>query len=230
MGGTSGFIAKLKVIWLIIMGVAVLSALVFALGIGSYYLFAITVVDIPPQQAQVPFKDVFKDVLQTVLVIATIVISAFGFGIYRLLSRQIEGKVAETNEKNLNIAFARLKVDASLTYWNLYRLAQGRRNPVKRSFLEMAIAETKDAYKTVIEKLDDREVRVERILINVNNNWAFFIYEQDCRFGPVPAADKVIALERLRYIEERKAKYSEMTVDVLDTIEKVAGRFRPATP
>lgn len=225
-----GLYTKLEVVWRIIIGITILSALVFALGIGCYWLFTLVVIDIPPAQGQIPFKDVFKDVLQLVLAIAAIAIAAFGFGIYKLISRQIEGKVAETNEKNLNIAFARLKIDNGLLYWNLYQLSSGRPNPVRLEYLGKAIGETKEAYERAITTLDDRELRVERIMMSVKNNWAFYIYVQDSNFGPVASADKEIALECLRYIKARKTEFSDITVETLDTIKKVADRFEPATP
>ena len=234
MGGTVGLYTKLEVVWRTLIGITILSALVFALGIGCYWLFTIVVIDIPPAQGQVLFKDLFKDVLQTVLAIAAIGIAAFGaafgFGIYKLLSRQIEEKVVQTNEKNLNITFARLKIDTGLLYWNLYRLSQGQQKLGRLGFLEKAIEETKEAYERAITTLDDRELRVERIMMSVKNNWAFYIYEQDSNFGPVASADKEIALECLRYINARKTKFSDITVQTLDTIEKVAGQFEPATP
>jgi len=205
-----------------VLGIVLPLALAFTLGVACFVLFTRVLVDIPTAQGPIPFKDV----LLTVLAIAAIAISIFGAGVYRLLSQRIETNVSQVADKNLNVTFARLKIDNGFLYWTLYGLSYHVPLADRRHYLDRAIEETKEAYERVITTLDDKELRVEKAMISIRNNWAYFIYEKDSTFGSVSAAEKETARDCVAYITPRKTKYPDLpTAEILDTIQKVTSRF-----
>ena len=117
-------------VWRLLLDVALPAALSYGLGMGCYLLFT----QVLSQSAPSGTTDQFKDVFQTVLAISAIAITAFGVGVYRLLSQEIEEKVARNTERNVWRANTRQKIDTGLLYWDLYQLSSGRPNPVRRDW------------------------------------------------------------------------------------------------
>lgn len=93
----------------------------------------------------------FKDVLQTVLAFAGLFITVFGYGAYRVLSAQIEGRIRRNTERQLNIASAVSKTDQGYSYWRQYVQSKDK------EVLNWAIETTTAAYVRHAAQLTERE-------------------------------------------------------------------------
>lgn len=171
----------------------------------------------------------FKDVLQMVLAVAGLAIAVFGAGAYRLLSQQIEEKVASSSEKRLRIANAIHKIDFGLVYWDFFRRSAYLAKPDRLAYLDRAVEWTRQAYEGEVAGLGDQEREVERLMLQIRNNWAYYIYEKDLWGGPggVSEGEKRTALSFVGYVEERRVRHPDLAFDLLDTIDRVRARFRP---
>ena len=208
-------------VWWSVLNIALPSSIVFGLGAGSYLLFTRVLLDNPPATS----NDSYKDVLQTVLAIAAIAVAAFGLGAYRLLSQQIEEKVARNAERRLIIANAIHKIDLGLLFWHFSKRSTD--NADRLAYLEEAIAITRDAYDNEVAGVSDEDREMGKLVIQIRNNWAYYIYERDIATSPqgVGQEERKRALAFADYLDARKAAYSDMTGDLLDTVDKVRGRF-----
>ena len=192
---------------------------------GCYALYGLTLSEIPSDQREAPFKDV----LLTVLAIAAIGIAAFGVGAYKLLSASIESKVKAETDKSLWLAVVVQTVDSGFLYWSLYEMSAGKPLPVRRHFLAWAIYETRRAHDYIRAHLSVKDHLVLKQFIMVRNNWAYFIYEKDRELDKASPDERAIVLACLKDLEQYKTDFPDMTPNIIDTIEKVAGHFRPTT-
>lgn len=216
--------------WRLLFGIVFPLALAAVAIAGCYALYGWVVSEIPTGQREVPFKDV----LTTVLAIAALGITAFGAGAYLLLSAKIEANVRTNTDKNLWLSRSQESVDIGFVYWNFYQMCAGAPMPTRSHYLQLAILDTKQAYRWLQDHMDVKERQAERMLTIAQNNWAFYIYEQDLyeqdlALTKVGQADKETALKCVEYLEQRTTKFPELTEELVDTIQEVAGRFRPAT-
>lgn len=220
---------RLGWLWRLVLGTVLPMGLVFGLGAGCYLLFSEVLVDSPIWRAgaTVPDGDIFKDVLQTVLVLAAIGIAVFGVGVYTILTLQVGRQVASNTERALRVAVAKQKIDSGLLYWHLSRLSDGTSEQLEH--LRAAIKDTADAYVHQLTRLNEREWEVERLIVNCKNNWASFICSLD-GLERVSDADRQAALDHVDYIARRQAQFPEDAVQIHDTVTTVRGRFRPGRP
>ena len=209
-------------VWRLLLDVALPAALLYGLGMGCYLLFT----QVLSQSAPSGTTDQFKDVFQTVLAISAIAITAFGAGVYRLLSLAIEGKVTRSTDQRLRIANIMHKVDSGLLYWRLFTHSADRPTSERLEYLDEAIDETRLAYEQEATRLDENDPEVERRVLNIRNNWAWYLYEKDVKLGGITPSERETALLCLDYIEKRKAKYSDYITECLDTINEAGGHFR----
>ena len=216
--------SKIGWFWRQAIGLMLLLGVAFIIAMACYAAYAGVTGAFPVEQREPPFYEI----LSLVLALAAIGITAFGVGAYRLLSATIERKVNERAEVNLKLANSIQRIDTGWLYWHLYQLSDRKRLDDRRIYLEQAITETIHAFKLLSGLPSSALAANEKLLIMSRNNWAYFIYEKDLLVG-VSDADKRIALECLEYIESRISQAPEFSEELTDTIEKVAGRFRPAT-
>ena len=211
--------------WRTVKGVVVPSFSVFLLGLASYWLFTRVLSDVPPGSSS---TSDFKDALQTILALAAIAMGAFGLGVYKLLSQQVEERVARSTERRLRIANAIHKIDLGLVYWNFYLRSTALAKPDRVSYLDEAIKVTKEVYGMELAgmSLEDREV--ETLLLQMRNNWVYYIYEKDVASCPegVEESEKQMALLFADFIDERKVNYTNFLDDFNETISKVRSRFQ----
>ena len=152
--------------WYLLSGVAVPSALLFAVTAGCYLLFTRVLLGDQPESTD----GAFKDVLQTVLAIAAIVVGAFGLGVYRLFPQQVEKKVARNTEKRLRIANATNMINQGFVYWHLFLRFAGLERDERLAYIDGAIEVTRKAYEQEIADLGDSEREVRRLLLQIRNN------------------------------------------------------------
>ena len=200
-------------------------AIAFGIAMGCYALYSLVMGAFPADQREAPFTDV----LLTVLAIAGIGIAAFGAGAYKLLSVSIEAKVKTDTDKSRWLSIVVQAVDSGFLYWDLYKMSAGKPLPVRRHFLAQAIYQTSLAHGYVRAHLSLNDHSVLEQSIIIKNNWAYFIYEKDRELSKVGPDERAIALDCVEYLERYKTDFPEITLDIIDTIEKVAGHFRPAT-
>ena len=212
-------------VWKQLIQVVVPIAIAFGIAMGCYALYSLVMGEFPADQHETPFTDV----LLTVLAIAGIGIAAFGAGAYKLLSASIESKVRAETDKSLWLSIVVQTVDSGFLYWSLYQLSVGKPLPVRRHFLAWAIYETRKAQGYIRAHLSLNDPSVLRQSIMVRNNWAYFIYEKDRELDKASPDERAIALDCVEYLERYKTDFPELTPNIIDTIEKVAGHFRPAT-
>lgn len=192
-------------------------AVVVGLVTGSFWLFTEVMADGPYTKGEIPFKDV----LLVILSIAAVFISALGTLAFQVLSRSIEGKIFRRSERNRRLAETLGWINTGYQYYELYRISESISRGKGRDYLDRAISETREAYRVVVEELDEKEWQVERLLLNIRNNWAYFISERENVYEVKSKADAQILTVCLEYIESRSAKFPEFTEEVMDTIDTV---------
>ncbi len=200
-------------------------AVVFGVAMGCYWLYGLVMTGVPPDSREVPYKDV----LQTVLTLAAVGIAVFGVGAYVVLSNNIEAKVRSRTDRSLWLARGQEVVNTGWLYWQLYRLSDGKPLPTRRSLLDQAISETRQALIWVHSHLDENELETELLSVKARNNLAYYIYELDSSIGKVDRASKLTALECIDYVGQRLFRFPELTEEVNHTIEKVAAHFGTTT-
>ena len=166
----------------------------------------------------------FKDVLLTILAIAAIAITAFGFGAYRLLSQQLHDEIERSVESKFLRGLSYNRVSLGFVYWRLYENFRPDRTAAE-SYLDKAIEQTRSAYVRYAALLDTSDRAVDRLISDIRNNWAAYIVEKDSRFGPVEASDRAAALACAEHLTVRIANFPAEAVGWQDTIEAVRNRF-----
>ena len=172
---------------------------------------------------------IFKDVLLSVLAIATIGLAAFGYGAYKILSSQIEESVRKRIEARYQMSQAHGRTSLGLMNWMLYK--NSGQNPDKandkaEAYLEEAIRYTRIAYTLHAIELDKNDHRVERLICDIRNNWAYYASEKHCKFGGISASEQGQFLRFADWIEERINDHPENATDYQDTIDVVRRRFK----
>ena len=210
------------------------AAIVFAIvAIGVFYVYrtpgSIAAVEaLPASELKVATsQEIYKDVLQTVLVVAGLVIAVAGVGIYRFLSQQVEARVARGTGQELRIAEAIHKIDLGLVYWNFYQRSTYLAKPDRLSYLDEAISVTQVAYEHEIAGLNEKDREVGRLMLQLRNNWAYYIYEKDVAVGPggVGEDERKRALSFVDYVAKHLERYPDMASEMNDTVDKVRSRF-----
>ena len=178
------------------------------------------------QQVEVATNhQIFKDVLQTVLAVAALGIAVFGYGVYRILSWRTEEKVRVRIESRYQMSQAHERTSLGLMNWMLYR--NSSLNPeVSEAYLDEAIRFTRIAFTVHATELDERDRRVERLICDIRNNWAYYASEKHIVFRPVSSSDQAQFLSFVDWIEERLNKHPENAKEYQDTIDTVRNRFK----
>ena len=217
--------SKVGWFWRQAIGLTLLLGVAFIIAMACYAAYAGVTGAFPVEQREPPFYEI----LSLVLALAAIGITAFGVGAYRLLSAAIERKVNERVEIARVKALVVQAIDDGWLYWNLYLLSEGKPQPARSQLLESAIIETQKGYDFIHQHLDTKEHEVRKFLAIIKNNWAFYIYEKARLSFKISRSEKALALGFIDDLEKEIALFPDLTTDFIDTIEKVAGRFRPAT-
>lgn len=225
LNNISEWTPRLSWAWRQLFAVVLPLALAFGLAMGCYKLFGLLFEGFAAE----PSQAVLYEVLTIVLAIAAIGIAAFGVGAYRLLSATIERKVNEGAEIARVKALVVQAIDNGWLYWNLYLVSEGKPKTARTPHLESAIFETRKAHDLILQHLDISKHEVKHLLAIAKNNWAFYIYEKDFTLPGVSQAEKALALGFIDDLEQQRFLFPELTAEFIRTIEKVAGRFRPAT-
>ena len=212
-------------LWRVLLKIFLPLAVAFGIAMGCYVLYGLVMSEMPSGERTVPFKDV----LITVLTIASIGIALAGAGAYSFLSNRIETKVQTKTDRSLWLARGQEVVNTGWLYWQLYLLSGGKPLPTRRSLLGQAISETRQALIWVRSHLDENEIEIELLSVKARNNLAYYIFEFDSSIEIVDRASKLTALECIEYIEQRLFLFPDLTEEFNHTIEKVAARFRSTT-
>ena len=208
-------------------------ALVSVIVAGTWFFFTrdaptvITVVPtttVPADLQVATEQQVFKEVLLAVLAVAgvilTLYLSLLGIGAFRILSERIRIQTALTTEWRLDRAEAKSKLDDGFLYWRLYVRSKRGGSP-DRELLDWAIDETREGYELHGAHLDENKHDVERLLMNIRNNWAYYILEKHQEFGTASESEKAMAKSFVDYIRARLPKYPEKATDLTDTVRSV---------
>ena len=167
---------------------------------------------------------IFRDVLQTVLAVAAIGITAFGVGAYRLLSSQIGNKVQKGIEARYQKSLAYHRAALGYMNWILYKNAE-QRSDIAKTYLDEAIRHTRVAYDENAVNLDARETEYEHLICQVRNNLAFFISEKHKEFGPLDVPEKAECLSFVNWLEARIDNHPTDAHEYRDTIDTVRQCF-----
>ena len=168
-------------------------------------------------------RQVFKDVLQTVLAIAALAIAAFGYGTYKILSSQIEDKVIANTESRYQKSLAYQRVSLAYAYWLLYENSDHQETA--EVYLNKAIEHTRRAYDEQVVRLNANTPEVERLICQIRNNLAYYVSEKHMKFGPVDSATQAESLSFVKWLESRVEDYPSDTAIYLHTIETVRERY-----
>lgn len=185
-----------------------------------------------------PAGETFKEVLQVVLTVAGVSIAVFGFGIYGLVSQQIESKVAASTERRYRISMAYQRLSVGMAYWHLFRhyprytRRSSRPYPVggdieedpAEDYIRNALDQTRRAYEEHAAFLDEKERDVEQLLCNIRNNWAWFISEKLGKYA-VTREERAKASAYVTYLRQRLGKCPSSDPQYFDTIETVSRRL-----
>ena len=167
---------------------------------------------------------IFRDVLQTVLAVAAIGITAFGVGAYRLLSSQIGNKVRKRIEARYLKSLAYHRAALGYMNWILYENSKPQPD-IAKIYLDEAIRHTRVAYDENAVNLDARETEYEHLICQVRNNLAFFISEKHIEFGPLDATVKAECLSFANWLEARIDNHPTDAHEYRDTIDTVMQCF-----
>ena len=156
-----------RIVWLIPV-----AGLTFAAVLALNWWIASSLSDLEvPLGAQDKY-DIFKDVSTIVLAFAGLAIAAFGFGVYRILSGQIQRDARHAARQEGLRASARSAGTVGLGFWQQYSAFKPiplLLDSAKRSLLGSAIALTDDAL-THAAGLDKEETANERLLLSLSPN------------------------------------------------------------
>lgn len=206
--------------WYAVLGIALPSGFLFGLGAGFYLLFTRVLLDNP----EVAAGDPYKDVLQTVLAIAAIAISAFGIGVYAILSRTIESRVRGAIEFQYRIATAKGHLNLGMLCWQLYEHHSDDQADRAKIYLEDAIIQAQIAYTDQVSRLDENDRVAQSLLCKLRNNWAYFISEKAVKYD-ADEYEKIAALAFVTYLKERIGRFPEDDATFQHTIETVRERL-----
>ena len=195
--------------------------LIMATVIGSYWaiMFISAQFPISSLPGNPSSYDLFKDILQTVLAIASIVIAAIAVGIYKILSRQLEIEVTKKVEIRYREAISQLRRGIGFSFWKNFKHYNQIGHPaIADEYIALAI----DAAKYAGEGLKEGDSDTEPLLCDIRNDWAWYIYEKNAR-TPVNNADRALALNFVDYLEKRLGNYptkATLFQDTIDTVRK----------
>jgi hypothetical protein len=193
--------------------------LIMATIIGSYWAIMFISAKFPLSSipSDRPSYELFKDILQTVLAIASIVIAAVAVGIYKILSRQLELEVTKRVEVRYREAISQLRRGIGFSFWKHFKHYHQIGHPaIADEFIALAI----DAAKYAGEGLKESDPDAESLLCDIRNDWAWYIYEKNTR-TPVSNAEKALALHFVDYLEKRIGNYPTKAILFQDTIDTV---------
>jgi hypothetical protein len=174
---------------------------------------------IPPS-----YYDLYKDILQTVLAVASIVIAAIAVGLYKILSQQIETEVTKKVEARYREAISQLRRGIGFTFWkNSTHYHQIGQPAIADEYIALAI----EAAQYAGAGMQENDPSTEAILCEVRNDWAWYIYEKATR-TPISNAEKALALYFVEYLEKRLGKYPARAEAFQDTIVTIRSPFTPA--
>ena len=169
-------------------------------------------------------RQIFKDVLQTVLAVAALAIAAFGYGTYKILSAQIEEKVWKDTERRYQLTTAYHRVSLAYVYWLLYQTADERTESA-RIYLNAAINHTRRTYNDHVSGSNRRDAEFETLACQIVNNLAYYVSEEHHKFGSVERRKRAECLSFMDWLEERINNHPAYAHDYLDTVETVRKRF-----
>lgn len=145
------------------------------------------------------------------------------------MSQRIRQDIEKRTERSRKISEVELSINSGMIYFGIHQVSETAEMSLRRSNLNEAINYTKQAYDDIVANLDENEWEIERLIIIIKNNWSFYICEMDKTIEPVTEADKRLALSFAEDISVRSTKFTELTVELLDTIKTVTERFSPVT-
>jgi hypothetical protein len=200
--------------------------LIIATVIGSYWaiMFISTKFPISSLPGNTSDYNLFKDILQTVLTVASIVIAAVAVGIYKILSRQLEIEVTKRVEARYHEGISQLRRGIAFSFWHSFKNYHQIGQPtIADEYIALAIA----GLHYAAEGIQEDDPNTEPLLCDIRNDWAWYIYEKDAR-APVSTGDKALALYFVDWLEKRLGKVPPINVARFqDTINTVRKHFTP---
>ena len=170
-------------------------------------------------------QQVFKDVLQTVLAIAALSIAAFGYGTYKILSSQIEERVIVNTETRYQTSLAHHRTALGYMNWMLYENSK-QDSKIAEDYLDEAIRHTRIAFDEHALNLDEKERKIERLVCDIRNNWAYYASEKHIEFGGIPDHEQAQSMSFVDWLEARIDNHPDNASDYRDTIDTVRERFK----
>lgn len=135
--------------------------------------------------------DVLVDVLTIVLAIAGVAITAFGYGVYRILSRNIEERaedIMRSEQAEHQVERLQLVRVICVERWKEWSLLPSAEKETKLYLLDMAIHVSREAISKAREKLVSEEARKKRsereqredemLVLQLENDLAYYLAER----------------------------------------------------
>lgn len=182
---------------LVFLGFGLLLVILVFLGFGlllGYAYWSVSRTFTIPETIK---YEVFKDLLAIILSIATIFIAVVGYGVYRILEKNIEDLAKKLMDQTYLRALATTIMRLGYTFWESYE-ADRRRN----INLKHAIELTNHANEHVVN-LDETKKENQRLICKVRNNLAYYLAEL-CRLGIGTDVDRNLALDHAEYVFGKK--------------------------
>lgn len=151
-------------------------------------------------------------VLTSILAVVALLASAFGGGVYYILSRQIRDQAREAAELRAHRSLAVSLSNQGINYWKQYVRARDDLNQADHFFLDIAIEVTNEAYEKYAKKLDEQDTYYEIVICGIKNNLGYYLAEKQAQKQPVSAVEIRQASECADYVEKRITRYPKETV------------------
>ena len=109
--------------------------------------------------------------------------------------------------------------------WMLYENSK-QDSKIAKDYLDEAIRHTRIAFKEHVVELDEKDHKVERLIYDIRNNWAYYASEKHSEFDGVSQSEQGQFLSFIDWLEERINNHPENAHEYRDTIDTVRKRFK----
>lgn len=163
-------------------------------------------------------------VLTSVLAVVALLASAFGGGVYYILSRRIQDQAREAAELRARRALAVSLNNQGFYYWEQY---ERTRDDLRADhfLLDIAIEITSDAYDDYAKRLDEQDTYYEKVICGIKNNLAYYLAEKQSQGLSVSAVKRQQACECADYVEKRLTRYPKSADKWSETVLFVRQHF-----
>jgi hypothetical protein len=161
---------------------------------------------------------IFKDILQTTLAISALFVTLLGIIVYKIVQSNLEKSVESKTELEMKYMSAYIFTAMSYNLWLHYDIGGEQNKPY---FLQ-AINTIEEAYNKYAQHLDRSLDRNLRLICDIANSWGYYLAQRE------QEADKLLALEWAKLLEDNITRFPDRNVEWQDTISFIRAKYPQA--